>query len=65
MILNDGKNSCYVVQISTKTAALPYADAFIPSVRYCITWIDKSRCKLMCSLGVAWVKSVFVRGMDE
>ncbi|CDH50646.1 transcription factor [Lichtheimia corymbifera JMRC:FSU:9682] len=54
---------CYVVQISTKTAALPYADAFIPSVRYCITWIDKSRCKLTCSLGVAWVKSVFVRGI--
>lgn len=53
----------YTVQISTKTAALPYADAFIPSVRYCITWIDQSSCQLTCYLGVRWVKSVLVRAI--
>ncbi|KAI8890658.1 hypothetical protein K501DRAFT_236218 [Backusella circina FSU 941] len=51
----------YTVQISTKTAALPYADAFIPSVRYCITWVSASECQLTCYLGVRWVKSVFVK----
>ncbi|KAG0174817.1 SNF1-interacting protein [Apophysomyces sp. BC1021] len=54
---------CYVVQISTKTAALPYADAFIPSVRYCITRVSRSRCKLAVYLGVGWVKSVMVRSI--
>ncbi|KAI9260525.1 hypothetical protein BDA99DRAFT_560606 [Phascolomyces articulosus] len=54
---------CYVVQISTRTAALPYADAFIPSVRYCITWVDKSKCKLTIHLGVAWVQRVLVRAI--
>ncbi|KAI8374045.1 hypothetical protein EDC96DRAFT_437703 [Choanephora cucurbitarum] len=53
----------YTVQISTKTAALPYADAFIPSVRYCITWVNKSECQLTCYLGVRWVKSVLVRAI--
>ncbi|KAI9025139.1 hypothetical protein CLU79DRAFT_833800 [Phycomyces nitens] len=53
----------YVVQISTKTAALPYADAFIPSVRYCITWVGPSKCKLACYMGVAWVKSVMIRSV--
>ncbi|KAI7892149.1 uncharacterized protein EV154DRAFT_419104 [Mucor mucedo] len=53
----------YTVQISTKTAALPYADAFIPCVRYCITWVNKSECQLTCYLGVKWVKSVFVRAI--
>ena len=53
----------YTVQISTKTAALPYADAFIPSVRYCITRIDQSKCQLTCYLGVKWVKSVLVRAI--
>ncbi|KAI8346774.1 hypothetical protein BD560DRAFT_439570 [Blakeslea trispora] len=53
----------YTVQISTKTAALPYADAFIPSVRYCITWVTKSECQLTCYLGVRWIKSVLVRAI--
>ncbi|ORZ07683.1 hypothetical protein BCR42DRAFT_426010 [Absidia repens] len=52
---------CYVVQISTKTEALPFADAFIPSVRYCITYIDDSRCKLTCHLGVRWTKWVMAK----
>ncbi|KAI9321203.1 hypothetical protein BX666DRAFT_2023358 [Dichotomocladium elegans] len=53
----------YIVQISTRTAALPFADAFIPSVRYCITWLDKSRCKLTCCMGVKWVKTVIARAI--
>ncbi|KAI7855698.1 hypothetical protein BDC45DRAFT_544871 [Circinella umbellata] len=53
----------YVVQISTKTAQLPYADAFIPSVKYCISWVSKTQCKLTCSMGVKFVKSVLVKGM--
>lgn len=52
---------CYVVQISTKTEALPFADAFVPSVRYCITYIDDSRCKLTCYLGVRWLKWVMAK----
>ncbi|KAI7897495.1 uncharacterized protein BX663DRAFT_481716 [Cokeromyces recurvatus] len=54
---------CYTVQISTKTAALPYADAFIPSVRYCITWVSQSECQLSCYLGVRWTQRVLVRGI--
>lgn len=53
----------YVVQISTKTAQLPYADAFVPSIRYCISWVNKSQCKLTCSMGVKFIKSVLVKGM--
>ncbi|KAI8143142.1 hypothetical protein BJV82DRAFT_611536 [Fennellomyces sp. T-0311] len=53
----------YVVQISTKTAQLPYADAFIPSVKYCISWISKTQCKLTCSMGVKFIKSVMVKGI--
>lgn len=53
----------YTVQISTKTAALPYAEAFIPSVRYCITWISMSECQLTCYLGVKWVKNPLVKSI--
>ncbi|KAL0094082.1 hypothetical protein F4703DRAFT_1924803 [Phycomyces blakesleeanus] len=53
----------YVVQISTKTAQLPYADAFIPSVRYCISWISPTESKLVFHMGVKFVKSVMVKGM--
>ncbi|KAI9246007.1 hypothetical protein EDC94DRAFT_529843 [Helicostylum pulchrum] len=53
----------YTVQISTKTASLPYSDAFIPCVRYCITWVSKSECQLTVNIGVKWVKSVLVRGI--
>ncbi|KAI8081629.1 uncharacterized protein BX664DRAFT_268258, partial [Halteromyces radiatus] len=52
---------CYVVQISTKTEALPFADAFVPSVRYCITYVDDSQCKLSCHLGVKWLKWVMAK----
>ncbi|KAI8139083.1 hypothetical protein BJV82DRAFT_628160 [Fennellomyces sp. T-0311] len=63
VLMNKDDYICYVVQISTRTAALPYADAFIPSVRYCITWIDQSKCKLAIHLGVAWVQRVLVRAI--
>ncbi|KAG0170006.1 SNF1-interacting protein [Apophysomyces sp. BC1015] len=53
----------YIIQISTKTAQLPYADAFVPSVRYCITWVSKSQCKLTSSMGVKFIKSTLVKGM--
>lgn len=65
ILINKEEYARYTVQISTKTAALPYADAFIPSVRYCITWINQSECQLTCYLGVKWVKSVLVRGKLE
>ncbi|CAO3587414.1 unnamed protein product [Absidia cylindrospora] len=52
---------CYVVQISTKTESLPFADAFVPSVRYCITYVSDSRCKLTCCLGVKWLKWIMAK----
>ncbi|KAI8981625.1 hypothetical protein BDF20DRAFT_999755 [Mycotypha africana] len=63
MLINKKDYICYTVQISTKTAALPYAEAFIPSVRYCITWVSESECKLTCYLGVRWVKNVLVKAI--
>ncbi|KAF7732102.1 SNF1-interacting protein [Apophysomyces ossiformis] len=53
----------YVVQISTKAAQLPYADTFVPSLRYCISWVSKSQCKLTFSTGVKFVKSTLVKSM--
>ncbi|KAI9301593.1 hypothetical protein BJ944DRAFT_252193 [Cunninghamella echinulata] len=53
----------YVVQISTKSAQLPYADAFIPSIRYCISWVSKSQCRLSICMGVKFVKNILVKGM--
>ncbi|KAI8994847.1 hypothetical protein BDB01DRAFT_846847 [Pilobolus umbonatus] len=53
----------YVVLISTKTAQLPYADAFIPYLKYCITWINEDHCKLSCYIGVKFLKSLLVKGV--
>ncbi|KAI9487540.1 MAG: hypothetical protein EXX96DRAFT_535688 [Benjaminiella poitrasii] len=53
----------YVVTTSTKTAQLPYADAFIPFVKYCITWISHDRCKLSCYTGVKFIKNILVKGI--
>jgi hypothetical protein len=53
----------YIILTSTKTAQLPYADAFVPSVKYCITWVSKDRCKLSCYTGVKFLKNVLVKGM--
>ncbi|CEP12823.1 hypothetical protein [Parasitella parasitica] len=54
---------CYVVLTSTKTAQLPYADAFVPYVKYCITWVSPDRCKLSCYTGVKFLKNILVKGM--
>lgn len=48
---------------STKTAQLPYADAFVPYVKYCITWVTHDRCKLTCHTGVKFLKNILVKGM--
>ena len=48
---------------STKTAQLPYADAFVPYVKYCITWVTHDRCRLTCHTGVKFLKNILVKGM--
>ncbi|CAO3607983.1 unnamed protein product [Cunninghamella echinulata] len=55
--------SCYVIIITTKTPMLPYADAFIPTIKLCITYNTSSSCNLRCSTGVKWLKSIMVKGM--
>lgn len=54
---------CYVMMVTTKTPNLPYADAFVPCVKYCITYVSASSCRLVCSIGVKWLKNIFVKGM--
>ncbi|SAL98337.1 hypothetical protein [Absidia glauca] len=53
----------YVIQISTKTAQLPYADAFVPSIRYCISWGSPTHARLSICMGVKFVKNILVKGM--
>ncbi|KAI8332635.1 hypothetical protein BC941DRAFT_474061 [Chlamydoabsidia padenii] len=53
----------YVIQISTKCAQLPYADAFIPSIRYCISWVSPTQSKLSICMGVKFVKNILVKSM--
>lgn len=53
----------YVVMVTTKTPNLPYADAFLPCIKYCITFVTPKSCRLVCSMGVTWLKSIFVKGM--
>ncbi|KAI7873220.1 uncharacterized protein EV154DRAFT_528530 [Mucor mucedo] len=53
----------YIVLTSTKTAQLPYADAFVPYVKYCITWVSKSQSKLSCYTGVKFLKNILVKGI--
>ncbi|CAO3599851.1 unnamed protein product [Absidia cylindrospora] len=53
----------YIVQISTKSAQLPYADAFIPSIRYCISWLAPSRSHISICIGVKFVKNILVKSM--
>ncbi|CEG62748.1 hypothetical protein RMATCC62417_00026 [Rhizopus microsporus] len=54
---------CYVVMTTTKTPQLPYADAFVPYLKYCITWISQDRCKLACHTGVKFLKNILVKGI--
>ncbi|KAI8367897.1 hypothetical protein EDC96DRAFT_506449 [Choanephora cucurbitarum] len=53
----------YVVMVSTKTPQLPYADAFVPCIKYCITYVSPTQSRLVCSMGVQWLKTIFVKGM--
>ena len=53
----------YVIMVMTKTPNLPYADAFIPQIKYCITYVSPTSCRLVCSMGVKWLKSIFVKSM--
>ncbi|KAI9279632.1 hypothetical protein BY458DRAFT_553750 [Sporodiniella umbellata] len=54
---------CYVVTTHTKTPQLPYCDAFVPYLKYCITWVSQDRCKLACHIGVKFLKSIMVKGI--
>lgn len=53
----------YTILVMTKTPNLPYADAFIPCIKYCITYETASSCRLVCSMGIKWIKTIFVKGM--
>ncbi|KAI9468461.1 MAG: hypothetical protein EXX96DRAFT_513009 [Benjaminiella poitrasii] len=54
----------FVVRVTTETPGLPYADSFRPVIQYCVM-TNGVGCRLKCSVGVEWVKSVsfFVKGM--
>ncbi|KAG1381717.1 hypothetical protein G6F61_002916 [Rhizopus arrhizus] len=54
---------CYVVMTTTKTPQLPYADAFVPYLKYCITWVSQDRCRLACHTGVKFLKNILVKGI--
>ncbi|KAF1805942.1 hypothetical protein FB192DRAFT_1365244 [Mucor lusitanicus] len=62
-IMQQKEGACYIVSVTTKTPNLPYADAFVPTIRYCITYETASTCRLVCSLGVQWLRSIFVKSM--
>jgi hypothetical protein len=62
-ILTQRDYLCYVVKVTTKTPDLPYADAFVPMIQYCITYVSPTSCRLKCWIGVEWLKSIFVKGV--
>ncbi|ORZ22496.1 hypothetical protein BCR42DRAFT_345381 [Absidia repens] len=62
-ILKNDDGLCYVIMITTKTPTLPYADAFIPMIKLCITYTSPTTCRLICNIGVKWLKSIMVKGM--
>ncbi|KAG0165898.1 SNF1-interacting protein [Apophysomyces sp. BC1015] len=62
-ILKDEEYICYVVELSTKAPNLPYADAFVPLIKLCITYVSPKSCRLICSTGVKWQKSIMMKGM--
>lgn len=62
-LLQKEDHLCYVVMVISRTPNMPYADAFIPCIKYCITYISPTSCRLVCSIGVKWLKSIFVKGM--
>jgi hypothetical protein len=42
---------------------MSYADAFIPCIKYCITYESTNSSRLVCSLGVKWLRSIMVKNM--
>ncbi|KAI8141299.1 hypothetical protein BJV82DRAFT_670923 [Fennellomyces sp. T-0311] len=62
-IITESHRLCYVVVSSTKTPSLPYADAFVPCIKFCITYLSPTSCQLSCCMGVKWLKSIMVKSM--
>ncbi|KAG9285079.1 hypothetical protein G9A89_009890 [Geosiphon pyriformis] len=58
-----GEYLCYVVLIQTKALQLPYNDAFLPLVKYCITFVSTTTCKMTINIGVRWFKSPMVKAI--
>ncbi|ORZ16542.1 hypothetical protein BCR42DRAFT_37851 [Absidia repens] len=61
-VLRNENGLCYVILVTTKAPTLPYADAFIPMIKLCITYNSPTTCRLVCSIGVKWLKSIMVKG---
>ncbi|KAF9149521.1 SNF1-interacting protein [Linnemannia schmuckeri] len=53
----------YSYTVKSNVLAMPYSDAFTPVLRYCITYVEKNECKLMCSSGIEWHKNPLVKAM--
>ncbi|KAI7865519.1 hypothetical protein BDF14DRAFT_1883469 [Spinellus fusiger] len=62
-ILEEREYLSYVVLVSTKTPNLPYADSFVPCIKYCITYTTPTRCQLSYSFGVKWLKSIMLKSI--
>lgn len=56
-------SSCYSVLSQTKALDIPYNDTFIPMIKFCITYISKTSCKLNCYIGIKWLKSTMVKAI--
>ncbi|GBC02043.1 hypothetical protein RclHR1_04420013 [Rhizophagus clarus] len=54
---------CYSVLSQTKALDIPYNDSFIPMIKFCITYISKTSCKLTCYIGIKWLKSPMVKAI--
>ncbi|KAF9920933.1 SNF1-interacting protein [Linnemannia zychae] len=53
----------YSYTVKSSVLAMPYSDAFTPVLRYCITYVDKNECRLVCSSGIEWHKNPMVKAM--
>ncbi|KAI3632876.1 hypothetical protein MIR68_008951 [Amoeboaphelidium protococcarum] len=62
-VTSERKYLCYVVDCFSKTVKVPYGDAFQTQTRYCITYIDASKCRLRITIGVEWFKNPMVKSI--
>lgn len=53
----------YVIETEAKTPQAPYGDTFIAKSRVCITRAGPSRCRLVMSIGMIWLKSPLVKSI--